>query len=313
MRSYPSLRYCARWYTALVVLAFILSIALGGAAISADDPATATPNNSVGSLGAPPPTNTPAPTIAPTATTAPTVAPATTVSTPAAAPTTAASTPTGTTGAPATTTEGTPAASTSAPSGTPAPAASTTAPTTSNGSIDYDEGGGGPSNIVKVVNKNDGKFRLKGKIQVNRIPGDNAQPTNDAEAYASCANCETFAVALQIDLISRTATTIAPQNVAIAVNVQCSHCTTVAKAVQYVIQVDDPTQVPENVRDLVNQMQNQLKAAAQDKDATAAQTEARVDAVIAQFTQLAQSLSTQRDQKTEDNTPGGTIPPDATP
>lgn len=313
MRSYPSSRYRARLCTALVVLAFVLSIALGGAAISADDPATATPNSSVGSLGAPPPTNTPAPTIAPTATTTLTVAPATTVSTPAAAPTTAASTPTGTTGAPATTTEGTPTASTSAPSGMPAPAASTTAPTTSNGSVEYDEGGGGPSNIVKVVNKNDGKFRLKGKNQVNRILGDNTQPTNDAEAYASCANCETFAVALQIDLISRTATTIAPQNAAIAVNVQCSHCTTVAKAVQYVIQVDDPTQVPENVRDLVNQMQNQLKAAAQDKDATAAQTEARVDAVIAQFTQLAQSLSTQRDQKTEDNTPGGTVPPDATP
>ncbi len=294
MRSYPSSRYRARWCTALVVLAFILSIALGGAAISADDPATATPNSSVGSLGAPPSTSTPIPTIAPTATTAPTVA-----------PTAAASTPTGTTAAPTNATSSTPAA----------PAASGNAGASdTHGDVGYDEdSGGGKSNIVKVINKNDGKFRLKGKIQVNRIPGDTAQPVNDAEAYASCANCETFAVALQIDLISRTATTIAPQNAAIAVNVQCSHCTTVAKAVQYVIQVDDPTQVPENVRDLVNRMQDELKAAAKDKDATAAQTEARVDAVIAQFTQLAQSLSTQRDQKTEDNTPGGAVPPDATP
>ena len=94
----------------------------------------------------------------------------------------------------------------------------------------------------KMRHKNDGKFRPKGRIQVNHIPGDNAQPVNDAEAYSSCTNCETFAIALQVDLISRTATTIAPQNIAVAVNYQCSHCSTSARAIQYVIRVDDPTQ-----------------------------------------------------------------------
>lgn len=296
MKVHPLSRLWTRWHRLFFVIALVVSVAIGGPATNAQTPTsapTATPDNSVGGLGAPPPTPVPSATTTPTATTAPTVAPtlAATSATPAAS---ASGTPT-----------------TAAPSASaPVPAA---APTTSNGSVDSDEGGGGPSNVVKVSNKNDGKFRLKGKIQVNRIPGDNAQPTNDAEAYASCTNCETFAVALQVDLISRTATTIAPQNVAIAVNVQCSHCYTVARAVQYVIQVDDPAQMPDDVRALVNQMQDQLKAAAQDKDATAAQTEARVDAVIAQFTQFAQNLYTQRGQENQDDTPGGAVPADATP
>lgn len=305
MKSQEQFAWRTRWCTMLFIFALVASIVFGGAAIRADDPATATPNASAGSLGAPPPT------VAPTATAAPTTTPAATATT---APT-SSPTPTSTTVAPS-------AASGAAPS--PATTATTTSTATStvnanapvdNGSVASNEAGGdgGPHNVVKVINKNDGKFRMKGKIQINHIPGDNASPVNDSEAYASCANCETFAVALQIDLISRSATTIAPQNVAIAVNVQCSHCTTVSRAVQYVYQVDDPSQIPDNVRDLVNQMQDQLNAAAKDKDATVAQTEARVDAVIAQFNELAQSLNNQRNQSTDDDTPGGSVPSDATP
>ncbi|MDQ6603313.1 MAG: hypothetical protein M3Z19_11370 [Chloroflexota bacterium] len=298
MPVHPLARPWTRWHRLFLVIALVTSIAFGGVAISADDPAT--PNNSVGGLGATPNTPVPPATTAPTATVAPTV---TTV--PTAVPATASATPTGT---PST-------ASAPAPSTSPVPPAAPSGAKASedNGNVGYDEGDGNPSNIVKVINKNDGKFRLKGKIQLNRIPGDTAQPVNDAEAYASCANCETFAIALQIDLISRTATTIAPQNTAIAVNYQCSHCYTSAKAVQYVIQVDDPTQVPDDVRGLINRMQQELNAAAHDKDATAAQTEARVDAVTAQFTQFAQNLYTQRGQENQDNTPGGGVPPDATP
>lgn len=249
MRFYFPIRWRTRWCTALVILAFVSSIAFGGAAIRADDPATAM-NQNIGTLNGPPPSGA------------------------AAAP--------------------------------------------SNDDVQYEEGdkggngnGGNVKNIVKVVNKTDNRLRVKGKIQLNHIPGANAQPENDAEAYSSCTNCSTFAVALQVDLISKAATTIAPKNVAIALNVQCSHCTTVAKAVQYVVQVDDPSQTPDNVKDLIGQMQQQLNAAARNKDETVADAEAKIDAVIAQFNELGQSLYTQRDQKDDDNTPDTTVPPDA--
>lgn len=296
MRFYSPAQWRARWSTALFVLAFVTSIAFGGVATRADDPATATPDQSIGTLNGPPPTTPSTATTAPTSTAAPTATPSAT-SAPAATP----ATPTGAAAA---------APAASKPSGAAA------AP--SNGDVQYEEddkGGNGNDgnvrNIVKVQNKTDNRLRVRGKIQLNHIPGADAQPENDAEAYSSCMDCSTFAVALQVDLISKTATTIAPKNTAVALNVQCSHCTTVAKAVQYVVQMDDPSQTPDNVKDLIGQMQQQLNAAAHDKDETVADAEAKIDAVIAQFNVLGQSLYTQRDQKDDDNSPDATVPPDA--
>lgn len=290
MRFYSPAPWRARWSTALFILAFVTSIAFGGA-IRADDPATATPDQSVGALNGSPSTPSPTATTALTSTAAPTATTSAT-STPTATPTGAAAAPAAST---------TPAA---APNSAAAP---------SNDDVQYEEGhdGGGGKNIVKVQNKTDNRLRVKGKIQLNHIPGDTAQPENDAEAYSSCTDCSTFAVALQVDLISKTATTIAPKNVAVALNVQCSHCTTVAKAIQYAVQVDDPARTPDNVKALIGQMQQQLNAVAHDKNETVADAEAKIDAVIAQFNELGQSLSTQRDQKDDDNSPDATVPPDA--
>jgi len=58
-------------------------------------------------------------------------------------------------------------------------------------------------------------------------------------------------------------------------------------------------------------MQQQLNAAAHDKNETVADAEAKIDAVIAQFNALGQSLYTQRDQKDDDTSPDATVPPDA--
>ncbi len=311
MRSHSSAHRRTRWFTPFFVIVLILSIAFGGIATRADDPTT-TADNTVGGLGAPPSTPVPTATTAPTATVAPT---ATT------APTTAASTPTGSAAA-------TPAGSAAAPVGTmsstPAPSPATTSTDTpatggpaasaSDDHADFQEipNGGGSNNIVKVQNKTDNRLRVKAKIQLNHIPGDNVQPVNYAQAIGSCTNCQTFAVALQIDLRSRTATTVAPQNAAVALNVKCTGCTTVADAYQYVVPVDDPTQVPDNVRDLVNQMQQQLNASAHDKDETVADAEAKINAIIMQFMDLGQSLYQQHDQTTDNDTPGAAVPPDAT-
>lgn len=296
MRFYSPARWHARWATALFIVAFITSIAFGGVAIRADDPAaTATPDQSVGTLNGSPSTTPSTAATAPLSTAAPTATTSAT-STPPAPPMTPTSAP----------------AAPTAASTTPAAAPNTIAATPSNDDVQYEEGrdGGDGKNIVKVQNKMDNRLHVKGKIQLNHIPGLDVRPENDAEAYSSCTDCSTFAVALQVDLISKTATTIAPKNVAIALNVRCVRYTTVARAVQYVVQVDDPTQTPDNVKDLIGQMQQQLNAAAHDKNETVADAEAKINAVIAQFTELGQSLSTQRDQKDDNTFPGATVPAD---
>lgn len=162
----------------------------------------------------------------------------------------------------------------------------------------------GGRNIVKVINRVDGHRRMRGSIQVNHIPGPTVSPVNEADAFSSCVNCQSFAIALQIDLISRTATQVTPQNQAIALNYKCTNCVTVARALQYVVPVDDPTQVPENVRQLVDTMDDQLHAIAANDSLTADQVEAQINAVIAQFSDLAQSLYDQRSVTDEPTSPG---------
>lgn len=96
------------------------------------------------------------------------------------------------------------------------------------------------------------------------------------------------------------ATQITPQNYAVAYNFQCTGCDTVARALQFVIQVDDPDQVPDDVRRLIDSMNDQLQSAAHDRNVTDnSQVDGIVNNVIAQFSSLGQSLYDQRDEATQ--------------
>lgn len=175
-------------------------------------------------------------------------------------------------------------------------------------------GGGGGSNRVQVINKKDGKLRLKADLQLNRIPGPRVEPTNLAVAYASCADCQTIAIALQINLISRGASYVAPENLAVAVNYECTNCYTVARAIQYTYSVDDPTQVPPEVNEILKELDTELKAIRQATALSIDEIEQRIEAVIARFTDLAESLNDDRDETMEATTPGATpIGDDGTP
>lgn len=163
----------------------------------------------------------------------------------------------------------------------------------------HDRSGGGGDNFVQVVNRKDDRLRVRGSIQINHIEGDNVSPLNEALAYSQCDGCQTIAVALQIDLVSRDATSVTPQNYAYAINYQCTGCTTVARALQYVIPVDDPDQVPDEVRELQRRMDAELRQASRDPHETLDEAEARVDTVVGQFQDLANSLYEQRDAQSQ--------------
>jgi putative peptide zinc metalloprotease protein len=213
---------------------------------------------------------------------------------------------------------------TSQPSATVSTTGSPTAATSADASSGADytftdtslasSGGGGGSNHVQVINKNDGKRKLKADVQLNRIPGPRVEPSNVAIAYASCTDCQTIAVALQINLISRTATYVAPENFAIAVNYECTNCYTVARAIQYTFSVDDPTQVPPEVDALIKQFDKELKAIRKEQNLSIDEVEQRINAVIEEFRDLAESLRDDREETLEATTPGATpIADDVTP
>jgi hypothetical protein len=169
--------------------------------------------------------------------------------------------------------------------------------------VDQDEGRGNRLNIVRLANRRDGQLRIKGNVQLNQIPGDEAKPINQAIAYSSCTDCQTFAVALQLDLISKTAHTIAPENVAIAVNYRCTRCVTVAHAIQFVRQVDDPRETPHDVRKMMQDFDRELRRLhAQQKRLTVAEADAAVNDIIARFKTVAQGeLDDRRGRADRDN------------
>lgn len=171
---------------------------------------------------------------------------------------------------------------------------------------------GNRDNTIEAINRTDGRLLIRGGVQINTISGPDVEPVNFAYAYSSCTDCQTFAVALQVNLIGRDSRNIVPQNVAIALNESCTRCRTVAKALQYVYTVDDPTQVPDEVFELVEE--------SAEREITVAEAEARINAVVEWFYDLAAHLNEQREEDDRDDggdderraTPSPTAAPPAT-
>jgi hypothetical protein len=81
------------------------------------------------------------------------------------------------------------------------------------------------------------------------------------------------------------------------------------------VQVDDPTAVPPEVRDLIREMDRELRDIARDshkKDARLAEAEARINAVLDQFRIVGAGLYEQR-QEAGDPAAPGSADADATP
>jgi hypothetical protein len=173
-------------------------------------------------------------------------------------------------------------------------------------------GGGGSDNILVVHNaSSDGRLRIRGSVQLNSVPGPVVGSLNCAAALnggpgglvaptpsLDCIVCQSVAVALQIDLISRSATRIAPRNVANAQNIRCTGCAAIALAMQDVVQVDDPSQVPTDANGLAQAMDDQLRQLQSDPNLTAAEAADRIIAVLHEFASLEATFDIQRSDAT---------------
>jgi hypothetical protein len=145
------------------------------------------------------------------------------------------------------------------------------------------------NNIVIVQNTTDGKYMGQGRAALELIDGPDVTPGNLAYAESSCVNCDTVAVALQLVLYKRGATNVAPENLAIALNNQCTGCVTVARAVQYVIPVDDPARAGREVWKKINSLNGRLEAL-QSKKMTVEEATRKADGIIAEFKKLAEQV-----------------------
>jgi hypothetical protein len=90
-------------------------------------------------------------------------------------------------------------------------------------------------NAAVVTNTENDSYRWRQAFKITRVNGDTIDQSNGAVASASCERCRTVAVAFQVVLGTGDASTVVPENLAIAFNQNCSLCATYAGAFQYVV------------------------------------------------------------------------------
>jgi hypothetical protein len=98
---------------------------------------------------------------------------------------------------------------------------------------------GGDTTLV-AVNTKDGKFLYRVRLDLRRLNGDTVDTSNAAVAVASCDACETVAVSIQALLVFGEPSTVTPENLALAMNVECSFCQTLASAYQFLLETNGP-------------------------------------------------------------------------
>ena len=99
----------------------------------------------------------------------------------------------------------------------------------------------GGDNTAVAINVKDGSSLFKFAFSIKKVTGEVVDNSNAAVAYASCENCRTTAIAIQIVLVSGSPGTVVPENLAISINESCTLCQTFATAFQFVIGVEDPS------------------------------------------------------------------------
>jgi putative peptide zinc metalloprotease protein len=137
----------------------------------------------------------------------------------------------------------------------------------------------GGDNTAVAINVKDGSSLFKFAFSIKKVTGEIVDNSNAAVAYASCENCRTTAIAIQIVLVSGSPGTVVPENFAISINENCTLCQTFATAFQFVIGVDDPSVglTKEGKRQL-REILWELKAL-QDEDYTLEEFHARTQAL----------------------------------
>jgi putative peptide zinc metalloprotease protein len=98
----------------------------------------------------------------------------------------------------------------------------------------------GADNTAVNVNTHDGQSRYRVAFKIQRVNKDVVDDANTAVAVGSCDGCQTVSVAIQTLLLFRDPRTFAPKNLALALNIDCSQCNTLATAYQDAVQTGGP-------------------------------------------------------------------------
>lgn len=117
----------------------------------------------------------------------------------------------------------------------------------------------GGDNTAIAVNTKDGATIFKVAFAIRHVMGDVVDQTNAAVAFASCTDCTTVAIAIEIVLVEDNANVVTPTNIALAYNLQCNLCLTVADAVQFVLSTGGPVHFDAEGNRILAQIKQELE------------------------------------------------------
>jgi putative peptide zinc metalloprotease protein len=95
-------------------------------------------------------------------------------------------------------------------------------------------------NTAVAINTKDGTSIFKLAFKISRVTGEVVDNGNAAAAFASCEECQSIAVAIQIVLVFSDPAIVTPENIAIAINYDCTSCVAFASAYQWVLGTGGP-------------------------------------------------------------------------
>jgi putative peptide zinc metalloprotease protein len=140
------------------------------------------------------------------------------------------------------------------------------------------EGAGGDTAAV-AVNTKDGASIFKLAFAIKRVAGDVVDNSNAAVAFASCSNCRTVAISIQVVLVTGNPSTVTPENVALAINQNCTSCETLATAYQFAISTHGPVRFTQVGRKEIHEILKELRAL-KDSTEPVDKVQAKVDELM---------------------------------
>jgi putative peptide zinc metalloprotease protein len=149
------------------------------------------------------------------------------------------------------------------------------------------DGNGGNTTAV-AINTKDGSSLFRFAFGIKRVMGDVVDNGNAAVAFASCTDCRTVAISIQIVLVMSSPSVVTPQNLAFAENLQCSFCVTVASAYQFVIGTSGPVKFTPEGRKAISDIRKELRDLG-DSDLPAAELQARISQLMDRLREVLQT------------------------
>ncbi len=136
-------------------------------------------------------------------------------------------------------------------------------------------------NAAVAINTKDGGAIFRFAFKIARVGRDVVENTNAAIAYASCTDCQTVAIAIQVVLVTGDPSVVTPQNYAIAINQQCTLCETLASAYQFVFSTGGQVHFTAEGNKTIADLRREFHALKKEAEGlTIAEIQARVQGLV---------------------------------